>query len=157
MRISRMLTVSGFSILLLAACGESVPNPFGPSTGLPPLDPIVPTTLSLRGTLTLNGDPLVGVPVLLQGPEGSFCLFDPCGPIADPWRSVTRAETVTAENGSWALTSQVDCHRSGSAGSLWLLFRSSEVPIASWINGVREIRCSEAVQVFDRDINYSPS
>jgi len=141
------------TIVLTVACGDSssVTEPTPPP---PDVDPIVSTLLWLKGTLTLNGEPFVGVSVTLNEIGGGFgCFFDP-DPSCVNYFNEIRAETITDNNGSWTLRYRVNCDRS-SEGSLGALFYSVEGNVrATYIAAVN--RCTEDVQVFDHDIQDSP-
>lgn len=139
------------TIVLTVACGDSslVTEPTPPP---PDVDPIVFTQLWLEGTLTLNGEPFVGVSVTLNKPEGGPCAsFGGFCPISF---DKILAETITDNNGSWTLRNRVNCGRSFEV-TLGALFYSVEDNVrTTWIAAVN--RCTEDVQVFDHDIQDSP-
>ena len=138
------------TIVLTVACGDSslVTEPTPP----PDVDPIVSTRLSLKGTLTLNGEPFVGVSVTLNQIGGSLCGLNPDPSCVDLYNEI-RAETITDNNGSWTLWYRLWCDRSNPR-NLAALFYSAEGVRTTWIAVVN--RCTEDVQVFDHDIHDLP-
>ena len=139
------------TIVLTVACGDRglVTEPTPP----PDVDPWVPTLLWLEGTLTLNGDPYVGVSVTLNEIGGELCGFS-TDPSCVSLYNIIRTATITDNNGSWTLRYQVNCGRS-SEGSLGALFYSVEGNVRTTHIAVVN-RCTEDVQVFDHDIQDSP-